>query len=233
MAGGDTDASQDADEAHHCCTGVSQGGERWRRAGSDADARRNCGALGSWSARTRASPAAPSRASSTRASRPRKHSTSAWRPSTGAIVPAIATVKTEWGARLIPADELERYLAERREEPRTRNRGPSRSGRKPALPPEIVARIHHEHAYGASLAEIARRLDRDGIPTGQGGTPVVAVDGACGPPPLGAAPLRSGWPRRRMTCVEFTAGVSYAGRPPGFLTKRGNQGRDDQLACTR
>lgn len=33
------------------------------------------------------------------------------------VVPAIATVKTEWGARLIPAGELERYLAERTEEP--------------------------------------------------------------------------------------------------------------------
>jgi hypothetical protein len=34
------------------------------------------------------------------------------------VVSAIATVKTEWGARLIPAGELERYLAERTEEPR-------------------------------------------------------------------------------------------------------------------
>src|SRR5919198_2459038 len=38
------------------------------------------------------------------------------------VVPAIATVKTEWGARLIPAAELERYLAERREEPRIQQR---------------------------------------------------------------------------------------------------------------
>jgi len=34
------------------------------------------------------------------------------------VVPAIETVRTEWGSRLIPVDELERYLAERREEAR-------------------------------------------------------------------------------------------------------------------
>ncbi|MBA2474624.1 MAG: recombinase family protein [Actinobacteria bacterium] len=33
----------------------------------------------------------------------------------------------------------------------------------------MVARICREHAHGASLAEIARRLNRDEIPTGQGG----------------------------------------------------------------
>ena len=32
------------------------------------------------------------------------------------VIPAIETVRTEWGSRLIPVDELERYLAERRQE---------------------------------------------------------------------------------------------------------------------
>lgn len=85
------------------------------------------------------------------------------------VVPAIATVKTEWGARLIPVGELERYLVERREEPRVQWRRAARSGRKSTLPPEVVARIRREHAQGASLGEIARRLNRDDIPTGQGG----------------------------------------------------------------
>jgi Recombinase len=85
------------------------------------------------------------------------------------VVPAIATVKTEWGGRLLPVGELERYLAERREEPRTQPRRAARSGRRPALPREVVARIRREHAHGASLGEIARRLNRDDIPTGQGG----------------------------------------------------------------
>jgi len=85
------------------------------------------------------------------------------------VVPAVATVKTEWGARLIPVGELERYLAERREEPRTHRRRAAPSGRKSTLPPEVVARIRRDHAQGASLGEIARRLNRDDIPTGQGG----------------------------------------------------------------
>src|SRR5438093_6087210 len=68
------------------------------------------------------------------------------------VVPAIATVKTEWGARLIPAAELERYLAERREEPRTPRRRAAHSGRRSTLPPEIVARIQREHGQGVSLA---------------------------------------------------------------------------------
>jgi len=85
------------------------------------------------------------------------------------VLPVIATVKTEWGARLIPAPELERYLSERREEPRFPRRRATRSGRKPGLPPDIVARIRREHAHGASFAQIARRLNLDGIPTAQGG----------------------------------------------------------------
>jgi hypothetical protein len=85
------------------------------------------------------------------------------------VVPAIATVKTEWGARLIPAAEFERYLAGRTEEPRMARRRPARSGRKSRLPAEVVARIRRERAQGSSLAEIAHRLNRDGIPTGQDG----------------------------------------------------------------
>jgi hypothetical protein len=84
------------------------------------------------------------------------------------VVPTIATLRTEWGARLIPAAELDRYLAERREEPRARRRRVP-SGRKPSAPPEVVARIQGERDAGASLAEIARRLNHDGVPTCQGG----------------------------------------------------------------
>jgi hypothetical protein len=85
------------------------------------------------------------------------------------VIPAIATVKAEWGARLIAVAELERYLGERTEEPRMVRRRPSRSGRRSTLSSEVVARIRRERAQGSSLAEIARRLNRDGIPTGQGG----------------------------------------------------------------
>ncbi len=85
------------------------------------------------------------------------------------VVPAIATVKTDWGARLIPAAELERYLAERTEEPRAPRWRRARSGRRSTLSPEVVARIRREHVQGSSLTEIAHRLNRDDIPTGQGG----------------------------------------------------------------
>jgi hypothetical protein len=85
------------------------------------------------------------------------------------VVPAIATIQTEWGARLIPATELERYLAERRQEARAERKRPARPGRKPGLPPEVVARIRDEHARGKSLGEIARRLNADGVRTSQGG----------------------------------------------------------------
>src|SRR4051812_783553 len=39
------------------------------------------------------------------------------------VVPVIETVKTEWGSRLIPVDELRRYLDERRQQARP-GRGP-------------------------------------------------------------------------------------------------------------
>src|SRR5712691_2936547 len=53
------------------------------------------------------------------------------------VIPAIETVRTEWGSRLIPVDELERYLAERRQEARAARRRPARPGRKPGLEPEL------------------------------------------------------------------------------------------------
>ncbi|MGH3032801.1 MAG: recombinase family protein [Gaiellaceae bacterium] len=150
--------------------GVTGGGERWRSAGSDGDARRSTGIRPGRLARSRrttaGSPDGSSR-SPTRASRPRRRSASAWRRSTGASCRRSRPPRPS-GARLIPVGELERYLAERREEPRTQRWRAARSGRRPALPPELVARIRREHARGASLAEIARRLNRDDIPTGQG-----------------------------------------------------------------
>ena len=37
-----------------------------------------------------------------------------------AAVPMVETIETEWGQRLIPVDELERYVAERRRPARPR-----------------------------------------------------------------------------------------------------------------
>ncbi|MEJ7790432.1 MAG: recombinase family protein [Gaiellaceae bacterium] len=83
------------------------------------------------------------------------------------VVPAIATVQTEWGARLIPVAELERYLVERRQAARVRQA--TRPGRKPGLPPELVTHIRRRHAKGESLGEIARQLNTEHVPTAQGG----------------------------------------------------------------
>ena len=83
------------------------------------------------------------------------------------VVPAIASVQTEWGARLIPVAELERYLVERRQAARVRR--VTRPGRKPGIPPELVTRIRRRHAQGESLGEIARQLNTEQVPTAQGG----------------------------------------------------------------
>lgn len=85
------------------------------------------------------------------------------------VIPAIATIKTEWGARLIPKAEFDRYLAAHTEEPRVPQHRAAQPGRRSGLPSEVVDRIRREHVRGATLAEIARRLIRDGIPTSQGG----------------------------------------------------------------
>ena len=83
------------------------------------------------------------------------------------VVPAIATVQTEWGARLIPVAELERYLVERKQAARARQA--TRPGRKPGVPPEVVTRLRRRHAQGESLGEIARQLNTEHVPTAQGG----------------------------------------------------------------
>jgi len=84
------------------------------------------------------------------------------------LIPALDTIKTPWGQRLIPAAELESFLKEhaRPGRPRPRRR---RSGRPPALPARVVQRIRAEHASGLSLGEIARLLNAEEVRTGHGG----------------------------------------------------------------
>lgn len=85
------------------------------------------------------------------------------------VLPFIETVQMDWGRRLVPVDELERFVTERRQEARAERRHPARPGRKASLSSEVVARIQHEHAEGKSLGEIARGLNADRLPTSQGG----------------------------------------------------------------
>jgi hypothetical protein len=85
------------------------------------------------------------------------------------IVPALNTVKTPWGTRLIPVRELERFLEEHTEIASVEFSARRRAGRRPSIPPQIVERIRREHASGESLADIARRLTAEGVPTAHGG----------------------------------------------------------------
>jgi Recombinase len=84
------------------------------------------------------------------------------------LVRAVNTVKTPWGQRLIPVAELERFLQEHLQPPREPSeRGTP--GRPPSLPPSIVERIRLQYARGRGLADIARALSEDGVPTAHGG----------------------------------------------------------------
>ncbi len=84
------------------------------------------------------------------------------------VVPSITTVKLPWGQRLIPVDELERFMRNHFA-PSRRRPARRRPGRPATLPPNIVERIRLEYARGRGLAEIARALTADGVPTAHGG----------------------------------------------------------------
>jgi hypothetical protein len=84
------------------------------------------------------------------------------------VVPAVDTVKTPWGQRLIPVDELERFLREHRERatPPARRRP---AGRPATLPRPVIEQIQLEYARGRSYGEIARALTSERIATAHGG----------------------------------------------------------------
>ena len=85
------------------------------------------------------------------------------------VLPFVDTIETGWGTSLIPVDEVERFVAERRRQARATPGRPARSGRRTGLPEEVIARIRRERADGRSLGQIARGLNADGVPTSQGG----------------------------------------------------------------
>lgn len=85
------------------------------------------------------------------------------------VVPVLDTFFNEWGMRLIPVDELKRYVAENVRPARAREKPRRHPGRRPTVSPDVVARIRAEHADGTSLGQIARRLNEDTIATAQGG----------------------------------------------------------------
>jgi hypothetical protein len=84
------------------------------------------------------------------------------------LLPYIDTIELPWGTSLIPVDELERVAVERRRTARPRLE-PATQGRKPAVPPEIAKRIHHERTAGKSFRQISVKLNAERIPTAHGG----------------------------------------------------------------
>lgn len=84
------------------------------------------------------------------------------------LLPFLELVELPWGTKLVPVDELERLLRERRRSARRRAE-PATPGRPRALAPELVRQIRSERAAGKSLALIAAELNASGTPTAHGG----------------------------------------------------------------
>jgi Recombinase len=85
------------------------------------------------------------------------------------VLPLIETIEMPWGTRLIPADELERLLTNRRRAALRQAPPQAHRGRQASVPADVVRRIRVEHAAGRSLGEIARQLAADQVPTVQTG----------------------------------------------------------------
>jgi hypothetical protein len=84
------------------------------------------------------------------------------------MLPMLETIDMPWGTRLVPVDELERIVKERRRPARGRTQT-APAGRPAAVPDELVLRIQAEHAKGKSLRQIARDLNASQTPTAHGG----------------------------------------------------------------
>jgi Recombinase len=85
------------------------------------------------------------------------------------ILPLVETIEMPWGTRLIPVDELERLLVERRRAHSRKATPRPRPGRRATVAPEVAERIRAEYAAGNSLGEIARELSAAQVPTAHGG----------------------------------------------------------------
>lgn len=85
------------------------------------------------------------------------------------VLPLVEAIEMPWGSQLIPADELERLLAEHRSGARRQVTPRARPGRRAAVAPNIVERIRAERAACKSFGEIARELTADKVPTAHGG----------------------------------------------------------------
>jgi hypothetical protein len=84
------------------------------------------------------------------------------------VLPLLETIDMPWGTRLVPLDELERIVKERRR-PAQGHKQTAPPGRPTAVPDELMLRIQAEHAKGKSLRQIARELNAAKTPTAHGG----------------------------------------------------------------
>jgi hypothetical protein len=85
------------------------------------------------------------------------------------VLPHIETVHMPWGATLVPADELDRLLNERRRKPDRREPPRRARGRPGAIPNDIIDKILQLRANGLSFGRIATTLNEDATPTSHGG----------------------------------------------------------------
>jgi hypothetical protein len=84
------------------------------------------------------------------------------------VLPLIETVEMPWGTKLIPVDELERLIAERRR-PARDLAAPRRRGRPDGVSPGVVDEIRAERGAGRSFREIASDLNDRQVPTAHDG----------------------------------------------------------------
>jgi hypothetical protein len=84
------------------------------------------------------------------------------------VLPLIETVEMPWGTKLVPVDELERLIVERRRPPRARALRAKR-GRPRVLAPDLIDHIRAEREAGRTLRAIAAELNHRRVPTAHGG----------------------------------------------------------------
>jgi hypothetical protein len=84
------------------------------------------------------------------------------------ILPLVETVEMPWGTKLIPVDELERLIADRRR-PAPRRVKPVTLGRPRVLSPGLADYIRGEREAGRSFRQIAAELNDRRVPTAHGG----------------------------------------------------------------
>jgi recombinase len=85
------------------------------------------------------------------------------------VLPYVETVALPSGGRLVPVDEVERLVRERRRAPLRSEAEPKRPGRPRRVAAEVVERIREARAAGESFAAIADSLTTDRVPTAHGG----------------------------------------------------------------